>query len=88
MASLAEKRVADDEATPADPQSRPEELRLLEALLFASAEPIDQATLAKRMPELPGVCGPSGRCGSKLAEGVVSKSDRRTGTARGPVSAT
>src|SRR5919201_1988706 len=27
MASLAEKRVADDEATPADPQVRPEELR-------------------------------------------------------------
>src|SRR4029453_13264252 len=51
MASLAEKRVADDEATPADPQARPEELRLLEALLFASAEPIDQATLSKRMPD-------------------------------------
>ena len=51
MASLAEKRVADDEAIPADPQARPEELRLLEALLFASAEPIDQATLAKRMPD-------------------------------------
>src|SRR5215475_9078127 len=51
MASLAEKRVADDEATPAEPQARPEELRLLEALLFAYAEPIDQATLAKRMPD-------------------------------------
>jgi segregation and condensation protein B len=51
MASLAEKRVVDDEAAPADPQARPEELRLLEALLFASAEPIDQATLAKRMPD-------------------------------------
>src|ERR1700704_4666669 len=51
MASLAEKRVANDEATLADPQARPEELRLLEALLFASAEPIDQATLAKRMPD-------------------------------------
>jgi segregation and condensation protein B len=51
MASLAEKRVADDEANPAAPQARPEELRLLEALLFASAEPIDQATLAKRMPD-------------------------------------
>ena len=51
MASLAEKRVADDEATPADTEARPEELRLLEALLFASAEPIDQATLAKRMPD-------------------------------------
>src|SRR5437667_8457264 len=51
MAGLAEKRVADDEATPADPQSRPEELRLLEALLFASAEPLDQGALAKRMPD-------------------------------------
>jgi len=51
MASLAEKRVAEDEATPADPQTRPEELRLLEALLFASNEPIDQATLAKRLPD-------------------------------------
>src|SRR5689334_23296536 len=50
MAGLAEKRVA-DEATPAEPQARPEELRLLEALLFASSEPIDQATLAKRMPD-------------------------------------
>ncbi|QPF81941.1 SMC-Scp complex subunit ScpB [Bradyrhizobium genosp. L] len=34
-----------------DPMARPEELRLLEALLFASSEPIDQATLAKRMPD-------------------------------------
>jgi segregation and condensation protein B len=50
MASLAERRV-DDEATSTDPQARPEELRLLEALLFASAEPIDQAVLAKRMPD-------------------------------------
>src|SRR5712692_4946256 len=52
MASLAEKRKADDaEEAPADPQARPEELRLLEALLFASTEPLDQATLAKRMPD-------------------------------------
>ena len=52
MASLAEVRIMEDtEDTPVDPQARPEELRLLEALLFASAEPLDQATLAKRMPE-------------------------------------
>ncbi len=31
--------------------ARPEELRLLEALLFASAEPLDEATLTKRMPD-------------------------------------
>ncbi len=29
---------------------RPEELRLLEALLFASAEPLDEAALAERLP--------------------------------------
>ncbi len=51
MASLAEKRIADAEERPVDPQARPEELRLLEALLFASTEPLDQATLAKRMPD-------------------------------------
>jgi len=60
MASLAEKRIvefeqpvehrADDNAEQR-PQSRPEELRLLEALLFASPEPLDQAALAKRMPD-------------------------------------
>jgi len=50
MASLAEKRMDEAEDTPAGPEARPEELRLLEALLFASTEPLDQATLAKRMP--------------------------------------
>ncbi|WP_022721186.1 SMC-Scp complex subunit ScpB [Rhodopseudomonas sp. B29] len=59
MASLAEKRIVqfdeefehDDVSTEQQPQARPEELRLLEALLFASPEPLDQAALAKRMPE-------------------------------------
>jgi segregation and condensation protein B len=35
----------------AEPHARPEELRLLEALLFAASEPLDQAALAKRMPD-------------------------------------
>jgi len=51
MASLAEKRMDEAEDAPLDPQARSEELRLLEALLFASSEPLDQATLAKRMPD-------------------------------------
>jgi len=51
MASLAEKRMDEAEDTLAGPEARPEELRLLEALLFASTEPLDQATLAKRMPD-------------------------------------
>jgi segregation and condensation protein B len=31
--------------------ARPEELRLLEALLFAAGEPLDEATLAKKLPD-------------------------------------
>jgi len=34
-----------------EPVARPEELRLLEALLFAAGEPLDEATLGKRLPE-------------------------------------
>ena len=37
------------EVTPA-PAARPEELRLLEALLFAAGEPLDEAMLARRLP--------------------------------------
>ncbi|MGA7811262.1 SMC-Scp complex subunit ScpB [Bradyrhizobium sp.] len=56
MASLAERRMDDAEEVPVEevqvgPHARPEELRLLEALLFAASEPLDQATLAKRMPD-------------------------------------
>ncbi|MBI2716333.1 MAG: SMC-Scp complex subunit ScpB [Rhizobiales bacterium] len=35
----------------AEPAVRPEELRLLEALLFAAGEPLDEATLGRRLPE-------------------------------------
>ena len=49
--ALAEVRVEEVEPMENEPQARPEELRLLEALLFASNEPLDTATLAKRMPE-------------------------------------
>src|SRR5215211_2660437 len=38
----------ENDATPAE---RPEELRLLEALLFAAGEPLDDKTLRSRMPE-------------------------------------
>jgi segregation and condensation protein B len=35
----------------AEPATRPEELRLLEALLFAAAEPLDEATLSRSLPD-------------------------------------
>ena len=38
------------EAVAAEPTARPEELRLLEALLFAAGEPLDEATLSRRLP--------------------------------------
>jgi len=64
MAGLAEKRMVIVESEPNDQRSddrgdehsparedRPEELRLLEALLFAASEPVDEKALAARMPE-------------------------------------
>ena len=42
--------VADDGVEPMS-ETRPEELRLLEALLFASAEPLDEKTLKARLPQ-------------------------------------
>ena len=54
MAVLAERRIVpvDDQRDEheAAPVARPEELRLLEALLFASAEPLDEKTLGERLP--------------------------------------
>ena len=47
--NLAEKHIEADEG--ADPVARPEELRLLEAMLFASAEPLDEATLRRKLPD-------------------------------------
>jgi len=45
------RAVGSDYHRAAAAEVRPEELRLLEALLFASAEPLDESTLAARMPE-------------------------------------
>jgi segregation and condensation protein B len=39
------------EANEAKPEARPEELRLLEALLFAAGEPLDEAKLGDRLPD-------------------------------------
>jgi segregation and condensation protein B len=53
MASLAEVRIeeVEPEQVESDREVRPEELRLLEALLFAASEPLDTTTLSKRLPD-------------------------------------
>jgi len=61
MANAAEKRamlevidvidVEEQQETDIVANARPEELRLLEALLFAAGGPVDEKTLAERMPE-------------------------------------
>ncbi len=48
---IAHPRSIGDYDRDAVPEVRPEELRLLEALLFASAEPLDEKTLAARLPD-------------------------------------
>jgi segregation and condensation protein B len=51
MPSAAKKLVVVQNNEPApEPAARAEELRLLEALLFASREPIDEASLARALP--------------------------------------
>jgi len=56
MAGVAVRRMIVETEEPeadepvAKAQERPEELRLLEALLFASKEPLDEKTLAARLP--------------------------------------
>ena len=42
-----EPEMAGQERSEARPEERPEELRLLEALLFAASEPLDEKTLAR-----------------------------------------
>ena len=53
MPSAAKKLaiVPKDEPPPPDTAARAEELRLLEALLFAAGEPLDEATLGRRLPD-------------------------------------
>jgi segregation and condensation protein B len=41
----------ESEPVSGEPQARPEALRLLEALLFAASEPLDEATLGSRLPD-------------------------------------
>jgi len=53
MPTAAKKlRIVQDEQDnqPPEQSARPEELRLLEALLFAAASPLDEAQLARRLP--------------------------------------
>jgi segregation and condensation protein B len=52
MPSVAKKLVVvqNNEPPPPEPAARAEELRLLEALLFASAQPVDEAMLARQLP--------------------------------------
>ena len=60
MAALAERRIiphdelkarAQEKSEEAQAEVRPEHLRLLEALLFAAAVPLDEKTLGARLPE-------------------------------------
>src|SRR2546430_1980074 len=49
--SIDEETLTEDEMSNEVPAERPEELRLIEALLFAAGEPLDEKTLRSRLPE-------------------------------------
>jgi segregation and condensation protein B len=50
MSSLAKRVIMPREEPESVAEVRPEELRLLEAMLFASTEPLDESALAARLP--------------------------------------
>jgi segregation and condensation protein B len=50
MSGLAKRVIMPRDEPQSAEEVRPEELRLLEAMLFASAEPLDESTLAARLP--------------------------------------
>jgi segregation and condensation protein B len=50
MSSLAKRVIMPRDEPHSAEEVRPEELRLLEAMLFASAEPLDEAALTARLP--------------------------------------
>ncbi len=50
MGNVAEMRVIVGDRDQTEQQERAEELRILEALLFAAEEPLDEKTLAARLP--------------------------------------
>src|SRR5882757_6819620 len=50
LANALDDTLTEEEANEA-PVDRPEELRLIEALLFAAGEPLDDKTLRERLPE-------------------------------------
>lgn len=50
MSSMAARRMMVRKVPEPEKEERPEEVRLLEALLFASREPLDEKTLAARLP--------------------------------------
>jgi len=50
MSSLAKRMIIPMDEPDSPGEVRAEELRLLEAMLFASAEPLDEASLAARLP--------------------------------------
>jgi len=47
----AADQVEDQKTEQSAPEPRPEELRLIEALLFAASEPLDEKVLAQRLPD-------------------------------------
>jgi len=55
--SLAKRKIMPRNEPEQSAEVRPEELRLLEAMLFASTEPIDEKDLAARLPEGTNLAG-------------------------------
>jgi segregation and condensation protein B len=62
----------EDDTSDETPVERPEELRLIEALLFAAGEPLDEKTLRSRLPEGVDVAGAMRRLQAEYASRGVN----------------
>jgi segregation and condensation protein B len=50
VSSAAKRMISEDGESEMKTNARPDEVRILEALLFASKEPLDEKTLSARLP--------------------------------------
>src|SRR5947209_8388922 len=70
--SLDDDTLTENDTSNESPAERPEELRLIEALLFAAGEPLDEKTLRSRLPEGVDIAGAMRRLQAEYASRGVN----------------
>ena len=88
MSSMAARRMMVRKVPEPVKDERPEEVRLLEALLFASREPLDEKTLGARLPagaDLKSRAANSAAANTRRAASISSRSAANGHSAPRPI---